>query len=93
MKLLDVLMKYNFRYYRTDIPSEFEYKREDTHIVRIYLDNDNYIEFGICDYYSDDNKKKTIEKFINEDVLQREVEHFYHDYELDTFCIILKESE
>ena len=90
MKLLDVLMKYNFRYYRTDIPSGYEYKCEDTRIIRIYLDENNYIEFGICDYYSDDNKKKTIENFINKDILQKEVSNFYQDYELETFCIVLE---
>ena len=98
MRLIDILMKYNFRNYRVDISNDYEYKRNDTYTMRIYLDDNinndsNYVEFGMYDFSSDESKKKKIKKFINEDMLQREVQCIYQDYELNIFCIMLKEEE
>ena len=85
---------YNFRNYRDDVDSES--KRLDTNTVRIYLSDEignstKWVEFGIYDYSEDEYKQDIYKNFINKDTLKKEIVDMYFDYDLNTFCIMLKE--
>ncbi|MBQ1496112.1 MAG: hypothetical protein IIZ40_02000 [Bacilli bacterium] len=85
---------YNFRNYRDDVKNES--KRLDTNIIRIYLSDEignstKWVEFGIYDYSEDEYKQDIYKEFINKDTLKKEIVDMYFDYDLNTFCITLKE--
>ena len=96
LKLKDFLDLYNFREYRTDIPVEIDYKRNDTDIIRIYLDTsistNRYIEFGIYDWSEDEYKESIYNSFLNKDILDANIESINFDYDLDVLMIWLGDS-
>lgn len=95
MKLRDMLMLYNFRYYREDLYKDWESKAYDTQVIRIYLKDDitrnnKYIEFGVYDFSEDDYKLDIIENSLNEKILDTKVSCIYYDDQIEIFCIMLE---
>ena len=94
LTLADFLDLYNFRNYRDEL--KFDSNKYDTYNIRIYLcdsiNSSRYVEFGIYDYSEDEYKKEIYEEFINKEILKREVSNMSFDYDLETFCIWLKEK-
>ena len=94
LKLKDFLNLYNFRRYREDVP---EYKRNDTDIIRIYLDTNigknRFIEFGIYDFSEDEYKENIYNSFLKDDILDTNIESINFDYDLNVLMIWLGDSD
>lgn len=62
MKLIDLLEKYGFRFYRDDC--KYEFNRNDSDTIRIYIKENQWFEFGVDDWSGDFNKKDIITKVL-----------------------------
>ena len=89
MKLEELLNLYNFRLYREDLRDN---NKENSNTIRIYLDYENWFEFGIDDWCSDKTKEENIKKALNKSILEQEVESFKVDDDMDIFVVYLKEK-
>lgn len=65
MKLVDFLSVHNFRDFHND--------REDSKIVRIRSDVDMWFEFGMYDFYGEQQSINFIKSVINKKILEKEV--------------------
>lgn len=76
VKLIEFLLKYNFRR-----PTK-EGNGFDTNIVRIYLSEknvDDWIEFGLYDFDSENNKQNRIRFSLNKELIERKISYYYYD--------------
>ena len=89
MKLEELLKLYNFRLYRTDLHDN---NKENSNTIRIYLDFQNWFEFGIDDWSSDEQKATNIKRILTEDILNKEVDSFRVDDDMNIFVVYLKEK-
>lgn len=89
MKLEELLNLYNFRLYREDLRDN---NKENSNTIRIYLDYENWFEFGIDDWSSDKTKEENIKKALNKSILEQEVESFKVDDDMYIFVVYLKEK-
>lgn len=88
--LIEFLLKYNFRK-----PTK-EGNGFNTNIVRIYLSEkslDDWIEFGLYDFDSENNKRNRIKFSLNKNLIERTISYYYYDDEEEVFSIFLKEVE
>lgn len=76
VKLIEFLLKYNFRR-----PTK-EGNGFDTNIVRIYLSEknvDDWIEFGLYDFDSENKKQNRIRFSLNKELIERKISYYYYD--------------
>ena len=91
MKLLDLLEKHDFRLYRHDLESDI--KKQNTNIIRIYLDCYNWFEFGIDDWKEKEETMKNVKKILTKDILNRNVDDFQVDDGLEILVINLENKD
>lgn len=90
MSLKQLLKIYNFRLYRSDC----ENNKENTNIIRIYLGDGEWFEFGINDWSTDENKMDIIRKVLTKEILKRQVDYFTVDEDVNILVVYLQnESE
>lgn len=89
MKLEQLLELYNFRLYRDDLQKN----KENTDVIRIYLNYDTWFEFGIDDWGINEFKKSNINKILIKDILNRKVESFNVDSDSNTLFVYLEGKE
>ena len=87
MKLIDLLEKHNFRLYRDDLESES--KKQNSNIIRIYLDYNNWFEFGINDWGNKEERMNSIKKILTKDILNMTVYNFQVDDDMEILIINL----
>lgn len=88
MKLIDLLELHDFRLYRTDLQTE-RFK-QNSNTIRIYLDYNEWFEFGIYDWSNREEKTKGIKKVLTKEILNRVVSSFQTDDEMNILTIELK---
>ena len=91
MKLIDLLEKHDFKFYRYDLESNN--KKYDTNSIRIYVDCYNWFEFGIDDWREKEETIKIIKKILTKDLLNRDVEGFQVDNDIEILKINLKVTD
>lgn len=86
MTLREFLKLYNFR--------EIVRDKENTQIIRIYTDwPTDWFEFGVNSWkWPDESTDILIKKFINKEVLNREVVSINYDEANEIFCIHTEEE-
>lgn len=90
MTLEKLLFLYNFRLYRDDFSNE--QSKENSDIIRIYIDYKNWFEFGIYDWYENELKEENIKKILTKELLNKKVDFFSVDDDMNMFKIYLKEE-
>lgn len=90
MKLIDLLEKYSFSFYRDDC--KYEYHRQDSDTIRIYITESQWFEFGINDWGGDFNKKDIITKVLTKKLLNSEVKAIRKNDDLSLFEIYSEEE-
>lgn len=90
MTLEKLLFLYNFRLYRDDFSNE--QSKENSDIIRVYIDYKNWFEFGICDWYENELKEENIKKILTKELLNKKVDFFSVDDDMNMFKIYLKEE-
>lgn len=86
MVLKELLKIYNFRLYRSDC----ENNKENTNTIRIYLDSDEWFEFGIDDWGTDEYKMGIIRKVLTKEILKRQVDYFAVNEDMNILTVYLK---
>lgn len=89
MKLEELLELYNFRLYRDDLQKN----KENTDVIRIYLNCDTWFEFGIDDLGETADKKEQLHTVLHKELLDREVEYIHTEDVTGMLLIYLKEKE
>lgn len=80
MTLREFIKLYNFRQFYKD--------KENTQIIRIYTElPSDWFEFGVNDWWFEDNRDELVEQFLHKRLLDREVTSINYDYDNDVFCI------
>lgn len=90
MTLEKLLFLYNFRLYMDDFSNE--QSKENSDIIRIYIDYKNWFEFGIYDWYENELKEENIKKILTKELLNKKVDFFSVDDDMNMFKIYLKEE-
>jgi len=90
MKLIDLLEKYNFRFYRDDC--KYEHNRNNSDTIRIYIAEAQWFEFGIDDWCGDFNKMDIIKKVLTKRLLNSEINDIRHNIDMSMIEIFLKEK-
>ncbi len=88
MTLEELLNLYNFRLYRDDLRDE---NKENSNTIRIYLNCFSWFEFGIDDWSSDGIKANNIKKILDKNLLNREVESFNVNDDMNMLTVYLAE--
>lgn len=82
MKLSELIELYNFKQFHGD--------KEDTQIIRIYLDISEWFEFGVNDWGYQSGKESIVKKVLPKKLLEREVTSFNYDNDRDVFSVWLE---
>lgn len=90
MKLKDLLEKHDFRLYRTDLQTQR--LKENSNTIRICWGYDEWFEFGFNEWKDREEKLNNIKKILTKEILNREVECFQSDDEMNILVINLKED-
>ena len=90
MTLEKLLFLYNFRLYRDDFSNE--QSKENSDIIRIYIGYKNWFEFGINDWHENEVKEENIKKILTKELLNKKVDFFSVDDDMNMFKIYLKEE-
>lgn len=91
-KLSDILQLINFRRINSEEESPNDYFYFDADSVRIYLGvKYPYFDFGVYDF--GEHTTEIIEKVLNKDILEKEVDSISYENKIEMLVIYLKEDE
>lgn len=86
MILREFLKLYNFRYINHN-------QKENTQIVRIHINfPDTWFEFGIKDWYWNDDRDEAVEFILTKKLLDSDVTSVSYDEDNEVFCIYTEEQ-
>ena len=88
MKLIELLELHDFRLYRTDLQTERA--KENSNTIRIYLEYNEWFEFGFNDWFNCNEKMNNIRKILTKDILNRKVRSFQVNDEIEILEINLE---
>lgn len=91
LNLKNFLIRYNFRK-APDGPEKIDYL---TDVIRIYLDDEddkNWIEFGVYDFDSLEDKKHRVDSVLSVELLDRQVTMIEYNKEIGKTCVILSKN-